>query len=446
MLNDNFDLLFNDRQSSISIVIASMDRTDNLIKSLEACIHNKNISEIIVLDYGSEIPIEQIIPINIKNQIKLYRINATYWHLSRAYNIAIQLSSSDIIVKLDADYLIDHHFFDKNHICKNEFISGFGYKDSLSGFLMIHKEDFLKINGYNERIIIYGYDDDDINYRLKKYGFKLKPLDRSVIKHLPHNKDRKVWFKNNHNSIIGMSRSQAIRHNKIIASTQPWTNNDKLSRYHKISGFVACMNRQENLLSSLHSWIDTKYFDEIIILDYGSSPPLINIEQYPIVKLYRESAKFWHLTKAYNIASQLTTGDIIVKLDSDYLLDKYFFSLSKQQINEKEFLTGHGCNIQSLWGFLMVYRNNFFGVNGYNERLIGWGHDDIDINQRLKNQLIKPKIINTKYIRHIPHNQDKNAFIENPISIYESQKNNIQKLANNPWTKNDIMSSLNNHD
>ena len=423
---------------NISIVICVMDRTDNLHKAIRSCLKHPDITEIIVLDYGSKIPFRTEYD---SQKIKIYRIESSYWHLSKAYNIAIQLAKSDIIVKLDADYLLLDNFFEHHTIKENEYVSGFGQYDPLCGFLMIHRKDFLSINGYNERIVTYGYDDDDLNQRLQKNSLIHKKLNRQYIQHLEHNKIPKEWFKNSPQPEL--SREESIRKNKTIANSKPWTIKDKMSKYVTASAFVCCMNRVENLQKSIISWLDTKYFDEIIVLDYGSKDilKLDNIES-PIVKIFREEAKYWHLSRAFNIAAQLTNGEVIAKLDSDYFIDKKFFNQNIMNLNKKEFLTGNGCRTQSLWGFLMLQRKHFFDVNGYNERVVGWGHDDVDINQRLQKIGISKKTINIENIKHLPHHKNKNLYCQENIDIYKTRKKNIEVIKNFPWTNNDKMSKL----
>jgi GT2 family glycosyltransferase len=334
--------------------------------------------------------------------------------------------------------LLDN-FFHHHSIKENEYISGFGQYDALCGFLMIYKSDFIKINGYNERIVTYGYDDDDLNERLKKNNLIHKKLNRQHIKHLEHNKTPKEWFKNSLEPQL--SREESIRKNKSTAKENPWTTKDKMSKFVKTSAFVCCMNRVENLQKSVESWLNTKYFDEIIVLDYGSNTPIIDVWKNEIVSIYRESAKFWHLTRAYNIAAQLTTGNVLVKLDSDYCLKENFFKTNI--LNTDEFLTGNGCRTQSLWGFLMLYRQHFFEVNGYNERIIGWGHDDIDINNRLQKLGLKKKTIDIKNIRHLPHQSNKNLYCSKNEDINKTREQNIKIINDLPWTNKDIMSKLN---
>lgn len=438
-MNDIFEYLFEldkTQNKSISAIVCSMDRSHNLYNAIASCLKQPDITEIIVLDYGSRIPI-QIQYVSPK--IKLYRIEANYWHLSRAYNIAAQLSQSDIIIKLDADYLLLDEFFKYHNIKEKEYVSGFGHYDPLCGFLMIHRKDFLLINGYNERIVTYGYDDDDINQRLKKNNFIHKKLNRQYIRHIEHNKTPKEWFKNS--SLPELSKKDSVQKNKAISENNPWTTKDKISKYTKTSAFVCCMNRIENLQKCIVSCVDTQYFDEIIVVDYGSKNSLkLDTIQSPLIKIHREETKYWHLSRAYNIAAQLTNGEVIVKLDSDYFIDKNFFNQNTLDLNRPQFLTGNGCRTQSLWGFLMLQRKHFFDVNGYNERVIGWGHDDVDINQRLQEIGINKTTINIENIKHLKHQESKNLYSPKNIDIYETRKINIETIKNFPWTNKDIMS------
>lgn len=214
-----------------------------------------------------------------------------------------------------------------------------------------------------------------------------------------------------------------------------------------IGGIVCCMNREKNLFKSLRSWVNTKSFQEIIVLDYGSKNPITNtipddLKNNSIIKIFRYEADYWHLTKAYNIAIQLCNCEIIVKLDADYFLSPLFFDHHTFNI-DKQFITGNNSRFQPLWGFLMCAKKYLMQINGYNERMVGWGHDDIDVNLRLKNIGLKAKVIKTNFINHLPHQQIKNINLKEMITAKESQEKNKQIMILDPWTKKDTMSKLN---
>jgi len=214
----------------------------------------------------------------------------------------------------------------------------------------------------------------------------------------------------------------------------------------KISIIVACMNRYENLKRCVQNWMN--YNDllyEIIILDYGSKIPLKNSNIHKLssnIKLYRTEADHWHLTRAYNIAAQYVTGDIILKMDSDYIIKSGFFDYHKMSYNT--FMFGGG-GTGGLYGFLGVYKNNFFLVNGYNERLINYGHDDKDIFLRLQYSAgICPAKIDKNLLYHIPHSYQ--SRIENQRSkesVRSSCRKNVVSATSNPWLPQDTMTPKN---
>lgn len=213
--------------------------------------------------------------------------------------------------------------------------------------------------------------------------------------------------------------------------------NDKSSKTDGISAVVCAKNRTDNLLISLGSWLEISKISEIIILDFGSDIPITIPHNDPRIKLYRYESKYWHLSKAYNIALQLATQKILVKLDADYYLNKYFFD--HHAIDEKSFIRGHG---GPLTGFLMIEKLNFLSVNGYNERIYNYGADDGDIYNRLcRNLKLIPYKVNYNFIKHLPHPQlDRWKYQPEPLKK-DCRSNNYRIAKRYPWTKQDRMSS-----
>ena len=73
-MNDVFEYLFEQdktQNKSISVVICAMNRDYNLHKAISSCLKHHDITEIVVLDYGSKIPIKTQYD---SPKIKLYRI------------------------------------------------------------------------------------------------------------------------------------------------------------------------------------------------------------------------------------------------------------------------------------------------------------------------------------------------------------------------------------
>lgn len=205
----------------ISIIVACMNRYDNLRQCVENWINYDELYEIIVLDYGSKIPIENSSIHKLSDKIKLYRTEADHWHLTRAYNIAAQYVSGDIILKMDADYIIKSGFFN-HHLSYNGFIYGGGGTGGLYGFLCLYKTPFFLLNGYNERIINYGHDDKDLFLRCQ-YVAAMKPLkiNKNLLFHIPHSDYDRIC-----NQKIKENRFRSIMRNTRIARANPWSNKD----------------------------------------------------------------------------------------------------------------------------------------------------------------------------------------------------------------------------
>ena len=181
--------------SGCSIISACMDRNDHLEKALPTWLA-ANPSEIIIIDWGSKIPIKPIIDKHNKdNKITLITIkNVNKWVLTRSFNLAAKFSRYENILKLDCDSLLDKDFFlyhnlrDKN---RNVYFTGSWKKarndneKHTNGIVYMKREDFFRVGGYNEFITTYGYDDCDLYNRLEKDSEQLL-INLDLVKHQPH--------------------------------------------------------------------------------------------------------------------------------------------------------------------------------------------------------------------------------------------------------------------
>jgi len=189
-------------RDKVSAICAVMNRTEILKVSIHSWIQNKNIDEFIIVDWSSTPPIPDLEKLD--QRIKIIRVNGKKkWRLTKAYNLALHNASNEIIMKLDADYILNPYFniFDYLELKKGEFINaewfplnsidnGAGFMRFLNGFLYVRKDDLNKIGGWNEAIENYGYDDRDCYLRLEDSGLKKKILemnkDELFIYHNPH--------------------------------------------------------------------------------------------------------------------------------------------------------------------------------------------------------------------------------------------------------------------
>ena len=185
---------------------------------------------------------------------------------------------------------------------------------------------------------------------------------------------------------------------------------------------VACMNREKNLLESLESWLDIEYIKEYVIVDYSSKVPLSENNKikewqskYNIKVIRVDNEQFFNLGKAYNVGVDFASFNNIIKIDSDYKLissswlDHFFMNANYSFMNyfirgDYEFSMNHS-------GFF-IFRKEYFPY--FREDLNGYGYDEIDVYNRIKqnNKNIKEIIwFNiADSIEHLPHeNSDRSS-------------------------------------
>lgn len=180
-----------------------------------------------------------------------------------------------------------------------------------------------------------------------------------------------------------------------------------------ISLVVACMDRLDNLLISLESWLEVGDITEYIVVDYSSKIPLI---RNPVIKTWAkekkitlirvEGEKYFNLSKAYNLALDFTTNNNIIKIDADYKnINSSWIkhALISQETPTNTFIHGHWDYSKNLCGFFFV---NKFYLKYYNENLEGWGFEDTDLYNRIRRNVNVNEIIwfnINDYIQHLDH-------------------------------------------
>lgn len=206
------------KKPTVSIFTSCRNRQNNLYKALPSW-KKQNVDEIVILDYGSDKPI-----------IGAYRIEADKYHMTKASNMAVSLCKGDIIIKCDADYILNVDIVEKVNLQEGEFYSGQGVKPWVDGFIMCWKKDFERVNGYNENMKYYSYDDIDLYQRLERIGLKHKRINKSWVTHIDHsNSDRLREYGLDGRTDKHLQRICEI--SKRIMKEQPWTVDDLRSVY-----------------------------------------------------------------------------------------------------------------------------------------------------------------------------------------------------------------------
>ena len=227
----------------------------------------------------------------------------------------------------------------------------------------------------------------------------------------------------------------------------------------KISLICACKNRNEALRVSLNSWISHSEITEIIIVDWKSDEPLKNLTQLDErIKIIRvDDVEYFNQPQPLNLAAQQATGDYILKVDCDYIINPYFSFFDKYKIDENSFVSGTSSIVNKefydeaqglyvydkskltddeqqdyfrsycsyyryLTGLLYISKKNFIEVGGYNESFSEfYSFEDDELYKRLELYGLEHKKIDYDYyLIHLPHS-DRKRF-ENFSSTHEQKE------------------------
>lgn len=189
-----------------------------------------------------------------------------------------------------------------------------------------------------------------------------------------------------------------------------------------VSIVAACRNRHTSLQHVLPTWLASQMVREIILIDWNSQPPLRNILQntphlpnhsrLKLVRVQNESS--WVLSRAYNLAVNLSTSPIILRIDCDYVLQPNILRVHNMSTLDHSFYAGNWQLARDqaevhLNGALLVSRRHFLAVGGYDERIQTYGWDDDDLYTRLQQAHLTKLNISYDYVEHVEHDDSVRA-------------------------------------
>ena len=191
---------------------------------------------------------------------------------------------------------------------------------------------------------------------------------------------------------------------------------------YKISITTVCMNRLSFLCKTLPVSIaeNVGYPNlEFVVLDYNSQDGMEawarkNLSKYieaGILRYYKNDVpQYFDLSHSKNMVAKLATGDIICQVDADNYAGPNYAAW----VNEIFSRHGRDTIITTLrknhipfrdqGGKICVSKHLFSSVLGYDESLVGYGIDDVDLVNRLEKAGGKRFFIeDEKYLKFIGH-------------------------------------------
>ncbi|WP_372737911.1 galactosyltransferase-related protein [Neptunomonas sp.] len=178
-----------------------------------------------------------------------------------------------------------------------------------------------------------------------------------------------------------------------------------------VSLVTCCMNRNENLVKALPSWLECAEINEIIIVDWSSTEPVkdyiraqgLSDKRIKVIRV--DDQPRWILSYAFNIGFRAASYNKILKTDADILVNDGFFT--KNLLKSNMFISGDwriaDKGQEHINGFFFVSRENLIKIKGFNEYITTYGWDDDDIYSRLEAAGVKRTHVDVKTIYHIPH-------------------------------------------
>jgi len=207
-------------RKGISIVAVAMNRSEYLKKSLPSWIA-ANPNEIVIVDWGSTDDDLSVLASGIVRVIKVSNVQT--WSLTKSYNLGFRYASYDCVLKVDADTILSPDFFSYHSLTSTSFFSG-DWKHArnpnethLNGVVYVNRSAFFRVNGYNELLSSYGYDDSDLYERLEKNGMKKLLINLDKVHHTPHPDTLRVQ-----NTTSKLTLDVEIEKNRLICNTVKW--------------------------------------------------------------------------------------------------------------------------------------------------------------------------------------------------------------------------------
>lgn len=247
---------------SVSIICACKNRVNALLVSISSWTQFEQIKEIIIIDWNSDESINYLQ--HLDTRIKIIRVNnEDYFNQPQPLNLAASICSSEYILKLDCDHILNPYFnfFDYHKPKETEFVVGFNslvenqMLHPLWGLLYIKKSHFDSVGGYNENMgKYYAVEDDELTTRLISFGLTPKPIKIQKLSaiHIPHSDEDRV---KNFESFNDIKKSLEKRVTKDFYSEAT-----KLSKFKNFQHYPNCSKMMCIFETNKINHIDVEYY------------------------------------------------------------------------------------------------------------------------------------------------------------------------------------------
>ncbi|MCC9174261.1 glycosyltransferase family 2 protein [Arthrobacter sp. zg-Y179] len=346
--------------ADISVVIGFKDwGMERLLLSIRSIMQSFGPlkGEVIVSDYGSELPSSLQEHVEALGAKYVYTSTNGVWSRSRALNAGFAQSTGRVLVSTDADMLftpesmaiigerilqnssealvlqcrdlperfhaaaIDPSNFQWQHYSD---ASTLRPRWGMGGMMAVSRETYLGIRGFDERMEIYGGEDMDFAQRVRWFGTRLSWLEDPRVRmyHMWHPSSRQDVSQSPEGvAAIKFNRDIFLNDKSVVRNTKRWTHQPH-DAPPLASVVISTRNRAEYIPESIYSVLNQTVEDiEVLVIDDGSTDDtesvVQNIDDVRVRYFKRKPAG---IAAARNFAASVSLSPYTVIHDDDDIM------------------------------------------------------------------------------------------------------------------------------
>ena len=350
---------------NLTVVIPFRNRDGlRLRRACESILAGSLKPAITVVDFGSENPEVASGAVSDMEDVDLIYVESSVWNKSEAVNIGIEQATTERILVSDADLVWTKHAIENGYRISELHSAAVAFDvrylrqdtpDELltlsdlnpsslqpwsdinprwgDGICLFSKRDWRKLGGYDERMSIYGYEDNDFTSRLRKSGTKTIWADFATcpVYHVWHKPVGKVVAKENPAVARAYGRNRQLFKNdrSVVRNVSSW----RCGEAPLVSVVIATAGRSEFLRESIASILcqSVQSFEVIVVDDGQLDATEAVVREFADSRIvYIGLPESRGISAARNIGGARARGEFLAVMDDDdiCLPDRFEVSLS----------------------------------------------------------------------------------------------------------------------
>jgi len=251
------------RGERVAITTGCLNRIDHLKKSISTWTSIPEVDVVVVVDWGSTPPVAPELT-RLDERVVCVRTEQGAWQNSRCHNLEFAAASAmecDLVLRVDNDVSVAPNFFRRHAVFDGGFYAvdchavpkKLDDKRNLCGTIFAAVRHWRRVNGYNERLVQYGYEDEDLFARLEASGLTWRRCDLSTLDHSPHPDSMRLanLACSRMSPVVSKSTDASqlkdflITLSRQIAETRPWTLRDRRTSWELTRTTSRCWEARE---------------------------------------------------------------------------------------------------------------------------------------------------------------------------------------------------------